>query len=87
MKHNKIKKILAKESAKWHPQGPWRLPSCAYTLEHKLAFLECERSIMGENTFAGYLHDCDKLFFVFNPVAQRGRGAKNSSQAPTAPRV
>lgn len=67
MKHNKIKKNLAKESAKWHPQGPWRLPSCAYTLEHKLAFLECERSIMGKNTFAGYLHDCDKLFLYLTP--------------------
>lgn len=33
-----------------------------YTLEHKKAFLECERNLIGKNTLLGYLHDVDKLF-------------------------
>ena len=67
MKHNKSEKNLANKSDKHNTQGSWRLFSCAYTWEHKLAFLECERSIMGKNTLAGYLHDCDKLFLYFIP--------------------
>ena len=33
-----------------------------YTWEHKKAFMEVEKEILGHNTLSGYLHDLDKLF-------------------------
>lgn len=32
-----------------------------YNWEHKKAFLELEKALLGKNTFRGYLHDSDKL--------------------------
>lgn len=31
-------------------------------IEHKKAFLEKEKLLLGKNTISGYLHDIDKLF-------------------------
>lgn len=33
-----------------------------YTWQHKKAFLQTEKKLLGHNTLAGYLHDTDKLF-------------------------
>ena len=33
-----------------------------YTWQHKKAFLQIEREMLGHNTLQGYLHDTDKLF-------------------------
>ena len=33
-----------------------------YTWQHKKAFLQVERDLLGKNTIQGYLHDTDKLF-------------------------
>ena len=40
-----------------------------YTLNHKKAFLETEKRLIGYNTIRGYLHDVDKLFLYlfFSP--------------------
>ena len=61
------KRILNKISSKWQPDVFWRLPDEAYTLEHKLAFLEREHYLTGGNTLSGWLHDCDKLFLYLVP--------------------
>ena len=65
--NSKFRRILTKESEKWNPNGPWRLPSFAYTLEHKLAFLEREHYLFGVYSADGVLHDIDKLFMYFTP--------------------
>lgn len=39
----------------------------SYTLKHKAAYLQVEKQILGYNTFAGYLHDCDKLILYLIP--------------------
>jgi hypothetical protein len=40
-----------------------------YTWNHKIAFLKCEKRILGKNSLRGYLHDLDKLIlyalFIF----------------------
>ena len=36
--NNSVKKFLNSIADKWNPNGHWRLPSEAYTLEHKLDF-------------------------------------------------
>ncbi|MBP3688196.1 MAG: hypothetical protein J6J35_07550 [Alphaproteobacteria bacterium] len=66
--NGKVRKFLAKESAKWKEGGPWRLPSVCYTLEHKLAFLEREHYLSGHYSFRGILHDMDKPFCYLNPL-------------------
>lgn len=38
-----------------------------YTLNHKKAFLNTEKHILGKNTITGYLHDIDKLFLYLLP--------------------
>ena len=63
-----FRKILAHESNKWDPNGSWRLPSLAYTMEHKLAFLEREHYLCGSYSLSGYLHDADKLLMYCNPI-------------------
>lgn len=55
--NNSVKKFLNSIADKWNPNGHWRLPSEAYTLEHKLAFLEREHYLTGCNTLSGWLHD------------------------------
>lgn len=65
--NSKFRRILTKESDKWNPNGPWRLPSFAYTSEHKLAFLEREHYLLGSYSFGGMIHDVDKLFMYLNP--------------------
>lgn len=39
-----------------------------YTWKHKVAFLKIEHELLGRNTFAGYLHDLDKIL-IWYPVA------------------
>lgn len=63
----KIISVLQKISQTYHPQRKWRLPSVAYTLLHKNAFLKQEKYIFGKNSPAGILHDCEKLFLYFIP--------------------
>lgn len=65
--NNSVKKFLNSIADKWNPDGHWRLPSEAYTLEHKLAFLEREHYLTGCNTLSGWLHDSDKLFLYAVP--------------------
>lgn len=62
-----LQKVLKQVSNKWKPDGPWRLPSEAYTLEHKLAFLEREHYLTGQTSLSGWLHDCDKLVMYLLP--------------------
>lgn len=64
---SKFRRILTKESDKWNPNGAWRLPSFAYTSEHKLAFLEREHYLLGSYSFSGMMHDVDKLFMYLTP--------------------
>ena len=62
-----LRQVLTKISKKWKSEGPWRIPSIAYTLEHKMAFLECEHEFVGNYSLRGWLHDCDKLFLYLLP--------------------
>ncbi len=62
-----FRRVLTKVSNRWNPNGPWRIPSIAYTLEHKLAFLEKERELTGGCSLSGWLHDCDKLVLYLLP--------------------
>lgn len=32
-----------------------------YTCQHKKAYLRVEKQLLGKNTTAGYLHDCNKI--------------------------
>ena len=36
-----------------------------YTWLHKLAFLKVERELLGHNTLRGYMHDLDKLLYLY----------------------
>ena len=36
-----------------------------YTWKHKLAFLRVERGLLGHNTWRGYMHDLDKLLYLY----------------------
>lgn len=63
-----FRSILAQESNKWDPDKSWRLPSVAYTMEHKLAFLEREHYLCGGYSLNGFCHDVDKLFMYCNPL-------------------
>lgn len=65
-----LRRILAKESEKWNPDGPWRLPSVAYTLEHKLAFLEREHYLTGKYSLRGVFHDWEKPILYLIPGLQ-----------------
>ena len=65
--NNPVKKFLSSIADKWEPNGHWRLPDEAYTLEHKLAFLEREHYLTGRNTLSGWLHDSDKLLLYAVP--------------------
>lgn len=65
--NSSLTRVLKQVSDKWNPNGPWRLPSEAYTMEHKLAFLEREHYLTGRTTAAGWLHDCDKLVMYLLP--------------------
>ncbi len=62
-----LRPFLQKHAARWREDGPWRLPSLAYTTEHKLAFLEREHYRFGRYTWAGLKHDCDKLVMYTLP--------------------
>lgn len=63
-----LQKVLKQVSNKWKSEGPWRLPSEAYTLEHKLAFLEREHYLTGRTSLSGLMHDCDKLVLYLLPL-------------------
>lgn len=39
-----------------------------YTWKHKFAFLKIEHQLLGHNTLKGFLHDTDKVFYLY-PVA------------------
>ena len=40
-----------------------------YSLEHRKAFLDLEKKLLGKNTVRGYLHDLDKIIlYHFLPV-------------------
>jgi len=64
---SKLRRVLAKESAKWNARGPWRIPSVCYTLEHKLAFLEREHYLTGHYSLRGLFHDWEKPFLYLCP--------------------
>lgn len=64
---SKMRHFLAKESNKWNEQGPWRIPSVCYTLEHKLAFLEREHYLTGHYSLRGIFHDWEKPFLYLIP--------------------
>lgn len=65
--NSRSRKFFAKESNKWKKDGPWRLPSVCYTLEHKLAFLEREHYLTGHYSLRGFLHDWEKPFLYLCP--------------------
>lgn len=65
--NSKIRRFFAKESNKWKKEGPWRLPSACYTLEHKLAFLEREHYLTGHYSLRGIFHDWEKPFLYLCP--------------------
>lgn len=66
--NSKIRRFFAKESNKWKKDGPWRLPSACYTLEHKLAFLEREHYLTGHYSLRGIFHDWEKPFLYLCPL-------------------
>jgi len=47
-----------------------------YTLEHKKAFLQVERNLLGHNTLRGIIHDTDKLFCLYPLAFILGRDKK-----------
>lgn len=51
-----------------------RLNSILYTLEHRKAFLEVEKKLLGHNTIRGYFHDLDKVIlklFLSKDIVQK----------------
>lgn len=65
--NSRIRKFFAKESNKWRKDGPWRLPSACYTMEHKLAFLVREHNLTGHYSLRGIFHDWEKPFLYLCP--------------------
>ena len=65
--NNPLRRILSKVSSQWKADGHWRIPAIAYTLEHKLAFLEREHELTGRYSLGGWFHDCDKLILYLLP--------------------
>ena len=47
-----------------------------YTWRHKLAFLKLERQLLGHNTFRGYIHDWDKVLYLYPLAFILGRDKK-----------
>ncbi len=62
-----FRRLLQRKSDKWGRKGRWRIPSIAYTLLHKEAFLKREKSLTGQNSLRGLLHDLDKPFLYCIP--------------------
>ncbi len=62
-----FRKILQRKSDQWGRKGRWRIPSIAYTLLHKEAFLKREKSLTGRSSLRGLLHDLDKPFLYCIP--------------------
>ncbi len=62
-------RLLNRIDKKYHPDKFWRIPSIAYTLEHKLAFMEREHYLLGRYSLKGLLHDWDKLFLYLVPLS------------------
>ena len=58
---------MAETGARQRKNGAWRLRATAYTLAHKMAFSDYEKCLTGRHTFAGLLHDSDKLFLYMIP--------------------
>ncbi len=58
--NSNLREQMEKVSAKWKRTGPWRIPSVAYTMIHKGAFMECEHYLTGRYSFRGLLHDWEK---------------------------
>ena len=63
----KLKDYLNKQASKWQNGVCWRWPDAAYTLEHKLAYLEREHYLMGRYSWSGLIHDWEKVFLYFIP--------------------
>ncbi len=61
-------RLLNRIGKKYNPDKFWRIPSIAYTLEHKLAYMEREHYLLGKYSLKGLLHDWDKLFLYFVPL-------------------
>ena len=62
-----MRRFFAVRSSKWNENGPWRIPSVCYTLEHKLAFLEREHYLTGHYSVRGIVHDWEKPFLYLCP--------------------
>lgn len=64
---NPMRSKLHNISKKWDKNRTWRIPSVAYTLEHKLAFLATEHYLTGHYSLRGILHDGEKPFLYMIP--------------------
>lgn len=47
-----------------------------YTWRHKIAFLCVERKLLGRNTWRGYMHDIDKLLYLYPLALLNGHDKK-----------
>lgn len=65
--NSSMRRFFAVRSSKWNENGPWRIPSVSYTLEHKLAFLEREHYLTGHYSVRGIVHDWEKPFLYLCP--------------------
>ena len=63
----KLTDYLNKQASKWQDGVCWRWPDAAYTLVHKLAYLEREHYLMGRYSWSGVMHDWEKVFLYFTP--------------------
>ena len=50
-----------------------------YSWRHKIAFLKTERQLLGHNTWRGYMHDIDKLLYLYPAALIFGRTKKWAS--------
>lgn len=64
---NPLRAKLCKISHKCDYNGSWRIPSAAYTMEHKLAFLATEYYLTGHYSLRGFCHDWEKPFLYMIP--------------------
>ena len=64
---NHCQNYLNKQANKWQDGVRWRWPNAAYTLVHKLAYLEREHYLMGRYSWSGVMHDWEKVFLYFTP--------------------
>lgn len=48
----------------------------SYTWKHKFAFLQIEKKLLGRNTFRGYMHDVDKVVYLYPLAFLLGRDSE-----------